>query len=207
MHLHMHTQSIHICVHNKHTQTQTYIPTYRYTHGHTYIHIQVHTYTHAHTCTHKVCTHVRICTIYTNTSTHIHAHMYIHAHTKYTQTHVYTSIHKVYTYTNTNLQVSTCTHTYTYTDTDTQMYTCAHTSHSHSLTHTYPRSHHPGLLASQPLSLPHLLTVFSDEDLTQGLPIFFCKGQDTKCFPGPTASWPLCSSAVVVQIQPQTVCK
>ena len=196
-----------MCTQQAYTNTNlyTYIQVYTWTHIHT------HTSTHIHSCTHmytqSMHTRAHMHNIHKHTSTHIHAHMYIHAHTKYTQTHVYTSIHKVYTYTNTNLQVSTCTHTYTYTDTDTQMYTCAHTSHSHSLTHTYPRSHHPGLLASQPLSLPHLLTVFSDEDLTQGLPIFFCKGQDTKCFPGPTASWPLCSSAVVVQIQPQTVCK
>lgn len=194
-----------MCTQQAYTNTNLYT----YIQAYTWTHIQVHTYTHAHTHVHTKYAHTCAYAQYTqtHTSTHIHAHMYIHAHTKYTQTHVYTSIHKVYTYTNTNLQVSTCTHTYTYTDTDTQMYTCAHTSHSHSLTHTYPRSHHPGLLASQPLSLPHLLTVFSDEDLTQGLPIFFCKGQDTKCFPGPTASWPLCSSAVVVQIQPQTVCK
>lgn len=126
-----------------------------------YTHIHTHKHAHVHTCTHKI--HTDMC-IYTQAYTKIHI-----------QTHTYT-------------QVYTCTHTHTYKDTHTQMYTCAHTSHSHSHTHTYPRSHHPDLLASQPLSLPHLLTVFSDEDLIQGLPIFLCKGQDSKYFPGPTAS-------------------
>ena len=176
---HMHTQQAY---------TNIYLHTSIHMHTHTYTYRYTHTLMHAHMHTQSMHTHAQYTHIYIHTSTH----MYIHAHTKYTQTCAY--IHKhtqsihIHTQTQTYTQVYTCTHTYTYKDTHTQMYTCAHTSHSHSHTHTYPRSHHPGLLASQPLSPPHLLTVFSDEDLIQGLPIFLCKGQDSKYFPGPTAS-------------------
>ena len=78
------------------------------------------------------------------------------------------------------------------------MHKCTHVLTQATATHIhiYPRSHYPALLPSQPLALTHLLMVFSDEDLTQGLPIFLCKGHGSKYFPGPTdstATLQLCS--------------
>lgn len=167
-------------------------------HTHTYTYKYTHTLMHTHTCIHKVCTHMHICTIYTNIQIYIHTSTHTHIHTCthkiYTDTCVYTQAYTKSTYIHKHKY--THAHTYTYKDTHTQMYICAHTSHSHSHTHTRPRSHYPGLLPSQPLSLTHLLTVFSDEDLIQGLPIFLCKGRDSKYFPGPTdstATLQLCS--------------
>ena len=127
-HLHM---CIHICIHNKHTQTYTYIQVYTCTH---IIHTQVYTHTHAYT------KYAHICTIHTYTYTQAHTCTHMHTQNTHIHVHIYTSIHKD-THTNTHTHTSIYMHTHTHTRIHIHKCTHVHTQATVTHIHTHTLDH------------------------------------------------------------------